>query len=180
MMLNERGMQAIPLDLREEITLLSELLPNGKPLSYSVAKVLVMSWARIGEEAVSWSGAKLVIKVDPEPYESGDPAYGPTPIQTGNRSIGLWQPFPSDQWRGHVRDMSLFDLAIYLKVKVGTWGTTPMARRRHVTRDRLDGLGLGCRINPAVSTATLYLTGDRSLLDVVEADLTDQLTSFSP
>ena len=96
-------------------------------------------------------------------------------MQTVNRSVDLWKPFPPGHWREHVREMNLFDLAVYLKLKVGTWGTTPIARRRHVTKDRLDGLGLGCQIHPVHSTASIFLCGERSLLEIVETDLVDQI-----
>ena len=144
-------------------------------MGYAKARLLVLSWTRLGEDALAWAGANLVMKIDPEPYESGDPAYGPTPMQTVNRSVDLWKPFPPGHWREHVREMNLFDLAVYLKLKVGTWGTTPIARRRHVTKDRLDGLGLGCQIHPVHSTASIFLCGERSLLEMVETDLVDQI-----
>lgn len=165
----------IPQDLREELAVLADLLPEQSPLPYAKAKLLVLSWTRLGEDALAWAGARLAIRIDPEPYGSGDPAYGPTPMQPVNRSVDLWKPFSPDHWREHVRGMSLFDLAVYLKLKVGTWGTTPVARRRHATRDRLDGLGLGCQIHPERSTASIFLCGERSLLDVVETDLADQI-----
>ena len=165
----------IPQDLRKELSLLADLLPEQSPLPYAKARLLVLSWSKLGEEALAWAGANLIIKIDPAPYESGDPAYGPTPMQAVNRSVDLWKPFTHEHWREHVREMSLFDLAVYLKLKVGTWGTTPIARRRHVTKDRLDDLGLGCQIHPANSTTSLFICGERSLLEIVELDLADQI-----
>ncbi|MDA8177571.1 MULTISPECIES: hypothetical protein [Acidithiobacillus] len=165
----------IPQDLREELAVLADLLPEQSPLPYAKARLLVLSWTRLGEDALAWAGANLVMKIDPDPYESGDPAYGPTPMQTENRSVDLWKPFSPDYWREHGQEMSLFELAIYLKLKLGTWGTTPIARRRHVTKDRLDGLGLGCQIHPARSTASIFLSGKRSLVDIIETDLMDQI-----
>lgn len=173
MMRSESTLNAIPQDLRNELSLLVDLLPEHSPLPYTKAKLLVLSWSRLGHDALAWSGASLITRIDPGPYESGDPAYGPMP--TVNRSVDLWQPFSPGHWREHVRGMSLFDLAVYLKLKVGTWGTTPIARRRHVTKDRLDGLGLGCQIHPANSTASIFLCGERSLLEIVETDLADQI-----
>lgn len=176
MMQIEPILNAIPPDLHEEFELLAELLPEGSPLPYVKAKLLVLSWTRLGHDALDWSGAKLVIKIDPGPYESEDLKYGSPPNETVDRSVDLWAPFSSEQWRVFGQDVSLFDLAVHLKVKMGTWGTTPVARRRHVTKDRLDGLGLGCQIHPADSTATLYLCGgERSLWQIIEKDLADQV-----
>ena len=175
MMRSESTLNAIPQDLRKELVLLADLLPEQSPLPYTKAKLLVLSWSRLGQDALVWAGANLIIKIDPAPYESGDLAYGPTPMQTVNRSVDLWKPFSPEHWREHVRGMSLFDLAVYLKLKVGTWGTTPIARRRHVTKDRLDGIGLGCQIHPTRSTASIFLCGERSLLEIVETDLADQI-----
>ncbi|QQD74253.1 hypothetical protein H2515_08695 [Acidithiobacillus ferrivorans] len=175
MMWSESTVDTIPQDLRKELSLLADLLPEQSPLPYTKARLLVLSWSKLGEDALAWAGANLVIKIDPGHYESGDPAYGPTPMQAVNRSVDLWQPFTPEHWREHVREMGLFDLAVYLKLKVGTWGTTPIARRRHVTKDRLDGLGLGCQIHPANSTTSLFICGERSLLEIVELDLADQI-----
>ncbi|WP_226822629.1 MULTISPECIES: hypothetical protein [Acidithiobacillus] len=165
----------IPQDLREELAVLADLLPEQSPLPYAKARLLVLSWTRLGEDALAWAGANLVIKIDLNPYEFGDPAYRPTPMQTVNRSVDLWKPFSPDHWREHGQEMSLFELAVYLKLKLGTWGTTPIARRRHVTKDRLDGLGLGCQIHPARSTASIFLCGKRSLVEIIETDLIDQI-----
>ena len=173
--MSDATLNIIPQDLGKELDMLADLLPVQAPLPYEKARLLVLSWTRLGEDALGWAGANLVIKIDPDPYESRGRAYGSTPAQPVNRSVALWQPFTPKRWRAHGTEVSLFDLAVYLKLKLGTWGTTPIARRRHVTKDRLNGLGLGCQIHPAHSTASIFLCGDRSLLEIVETDLSDQI-----
>lgn len=173
--MSDATLNTIPQDLGKELEMLADLLPVQAPLPYEKARLLVLSWTRLGEDALGWAGANLVIKIDPDPYESRDEAYGYMPARAINRSVGLWQPFMPGLWRAYKTDVSLFDLAVYLKLKLGTWGTTPIARRRHVTKERLDGLGLGCQIHPTRSTASIFLCGDRSLLEIVETDLADQI-----
>lgn len=165
--------EQIPADTLEELADLADLLPVGAPLPYIKAKLLVLAWTSIEESAMAWSGANLVLKVDPAAYQSGEAVYECPDMGLLDFSVDLWLPF-SDDWR-IAESVDLFSLAIFLKIKVGTWGTTPIARRRHVTRDRLDGLGLGCLIHPHNATATLYLSGDRSLIDIIHKDLQDQI-----
>ena len=59
----------IPQDLREELAVLADLLPEQSPLPYAKARLLVLSWTRLGEDALAWAGANLVMKIDPDPYE---------------------------------------------------------------------------------------------------------------
>jgi len=160
-------------DLRHELSVLAELLPEQSPLTYAKAKLLVLSWRQLAEDALEWSGANLVIRINPVPYASGDSVYGAHTMQL-NESADIWKPFVAP-WVEVANKIPLFDLAVYLKLMLGTWGTAPVARRRHVKKDRLDGLGLGIRIYPQDSTASIYVRSKRSILDIVEKDLADQI-----
>lgn len=169
--------EAIPNDLREDLAVLAELLPAGRPIPYSKAQLLVHSWRNLSDEALIWSGAEMVIRIDLGPYHSMPDLYGAPSKEQIDYSVDLWRPF-SDQWRSDRYAglaVGLFELAAYLKLVIGTWGKSPVARRRHVRKDRLDGLGLGCLIHPNDSTASIYLRGARSLPEIVEADLRDQV-----
>ena len=53
----------IPQDLREELAVLADLLPEQSPLPYAKARLLVLSWTRLGEDALAWAGANLVMKI---------------------------------------------------------------------------------------------------------------------
>jgi len=160
-------------DLRHELSVLAELLPEQSPLPYAKARLLVLSWSRLGQDVLEWSGVNLVIRIDPVPYESGDPRYEVYPMQV-KEGADIWKPFAAP-WIEVANKIPLFDLAVYLKLVLGTWGTAPVARRRHVKKDRLDGLGLGIRIYPQDSTASIYVRSKRSILDIVEKDLADQI-----
>ncbi|WP_437559583.1 hypothetical protein [Acidithiobacillus sulfuriphilus] len=164
---------SIPDDLQDELATLAELFPVGKPLSYDKARLLVHAWRQISDEALSWAGAEMDIRIDPDPYRFAPELYG-VPAEI-DYSVDLWQGFP-DNWRQAVPTTTdLVDMVTYLRLFVITWGASPVARRRHARKDRLDGFALGLLVHPENSTVSIYLQGSRSILEIVNADLRDQI-----
>jgi hypothetical protein len=173
-MLIDPLIENIPADLRKELLAITEWLPSSTPVTYPKTKTLVHAWREFSKDSLEWSGARLVVRIDPEPYLTNPDLYQAPSIEAvSSYTTELWQPF-SGSWResGHV---DLSEVAGYLKLHVGTWGKTQIARRRHTRRDRLEGMALGIHIQPRDSTATMYLLGERSLVDVVFRDLKDQI-----
>ncbi len=174
-MLTDLMVMNLPEDLQEEVLTITEWLPPLMPLSYPKAKTLVYAWRQLSDEALAWSGAQLVTRVDGTAYRK-KPAQYQSPeaeAESVDYTADLWQPF-AHTWRVFDQSVDLAEIVGYLKLYVGTWGKTQVARRRHHSRDRLDGLALGIRIQPINSTATLYLHGERSLVEIIRNDLEDQ------
>lgn len=173
-MLIDPLIENLPADLKRELLAITDWLPPSMPVTYPKTKTLVHAWRELARDSLEWSGARLVVRIDPEPYLTNPDLYQAPSIEAvSGYTTDLWQPF-SEPWReaGHA---DLSEVAGYLKLYAGTWGKSQIARRRHTRRDRLEGNALGIHIQPRDSTATMYLLGERSLVDVVFRDLEDQI-----
>ncbi|WP_312283656.1 hypothetical protein [Candidatus Igneacidithiobacillus taiwanensis] len=172
-MLTDLMVMNLPEDLQEEVLTITEWLPPLMPVSYPKAKTLIYAWRQLSEEALAWSGAKLVTRIDGAAYRKNPDQYQSPEEKSVDYTADLWQPF-AHPWRMFDQSVDLAEIVGYLKLHVGTWGKTQVARRRHHSRDRLDSLALGIQIRPINSTAALYLLGERSLVEIIRNDLKDQ------
>ncbi|MEY2342409.1 hypothetical protein AB4090_09915 [Acidithiobacillus sp. IBUN Pt1247-S3] len=180
MRIDDGIIKGLPEDLKTELLTIAQWLPEKAPLSYAHSKALVLAWRELSQTALEWSGASLVVRINPEPYLMDRERFQAPGIQTLDHNTGLtnydaeiWAPYEAP-WQAVMTHANLCELAGYLKLQVATWGKTQVARRRHLHKDRLDGLSIGIHIQPEDSTADIYLFGDRSLPSIISKDLGDQ------
>lgn len=163
--------QTLPEDLKEELRTIAGFLPIGAPLSYPKSKVLVYAWQELSKKSLEWSGARLDIRVNPTAYKDHPEAYQAPDIEENPYEAELWKPF-ADGWTAITPErMDLAEIATYLKLTLGAWGKSQVARRRHARRDRLDNFILGVFIEPSNSTSSVFYHGRNSLIAIIQQDL---------
>ncbi|WP_215843269.1 hypothetical protein HHS34_005220 [Acidithiobacillus montserratensis] len=162
--------KGLPDDLQAELLATAQWLPVKAPLTYAHSKTLVLAWHELSTTSLHWSGANLMVRINPQPYLTNPELFAAPNI---HYDAEIWSPFEAP-WCLSLPHADLFKIAWYLKLYVATWGKTQVARRRHLRKDRLDGLAIGIHIQPADSTADVYLLGGRSLPDIIAKDIADQ------
>ncbi len=141
---------------------------SGK-LIYAKAMFAVGLMKELSEKTVEWSGAKMELRVDPEPFKKNPKEWEVQPPVDFDDQ--LWQPFPDTFTKVTYPEKVPVNGALAdIKTISLLWNASKKAKDMHTKKDRLDGVVLGVLIHPDTEELEVYWKG-RDLRDVMMSEL---------
>jgi len=129
------------------------------PLSYEDCVEYVSIIRCLSNDLLEWSGASLDVRIDKQMFEE-DPDLLP---ECGvDFEAPVWQPFDSS-FVLKQRDLKCGSASFAFQFVATSWWSSPTARRRHLSKDRLDGHVIGLFLKPEIACVDVYEKGARSL-----------------
>ncbi len=142
------------------------------PLEYPRAKLCVGVIHTLSTTFIAWSGAKIDMRINPIAYQEAPDEYE---VPAGiDYDVPIWQPYPTASIHDDDTGIDLVRALAELYVLMKLWHQSPVARRRHVKKDRLEGSTLGLYLYPEQGLVDVSVQGV-DLLEVFSTDLADSL-----
>jgi len=141
------------------------------PLSYVDCVEYVSTFCGLSKELLEWSGAAFEVRVDREMFEEN-----PDLLPDGGIDFNapIWHPFDRDfvlKKAGLKAGAASFPVQY---VATLWWGSTT-ARRRHLSKERLDGHVIGLVLYPQTATLDMLVKRppehDSDLFSIMAADI---------